>query len=280
MCLNHYRPRKVGNNAPSRITFFPLIASAYIMRSYESFGRRSADMFNEDFVDGLPNDDESAFIQIAKAASERAEAEMGGDKSWYRIHTNLFDIIDAAASELNIVDGVELCDRFRNTITEYDDNKGYVSVVDFKSALDALIFRLSIRTKGKRKKFSVGLSQAGKDNIKVYLDKIRDEISKSDAHPDKKDILYGKIADLDREIMQDRTGFQRFLDVIVAIWETSEPARKYAEKILRIIHGEKEREEAEQKQLPEARTRQLPAPKRPEEVEKEEAKSSDDEIPF
>ena len=119
--------------------------------------------------------------------------------------------------------------------------------------------------------------------MRHHLEKMRSIIDESDESPEKKHVLYTRIAELSEEIDKDRTRFEHVTALTIQLAQTTGVVAEKLEPVVRIIQsifGKSKAQENQRATLPAPRKRkQIEGPKksnRPRSFERD----LDDEIPF
>jgi len=168
---------------------------------------------------------------------------------------------------------------------EYEDSAVVSVYKDLRQYVDAFIVRTRIRHVRSGSGISVALDSSEKKHVRAYAGKIKDIIDKSSLLPAKKERLFDKINAFIAELDKDRTGLQKFTDVVLSLARTVgeatkelEPAWKWAHLIAEILGV---RQESEQTKLP-APPKKLEPPKRrlPPPPQKASRSEMNDEVPF
>ncbi|TDK36627.1 hypothetical protein E2F50_06785 [Rhizobium deserti] len=211
------------------------------------------------FFDGLPEDDEHAFLVYSqKVREDVVRVDNDGDP--------MPDSVILYRSRLvQATDVFSLSDQMLAVVTReiernFGEAKAYLSAVD--GLYDLKMLRES------RKKFSevfdaVEISSEYKDHIRLLVNKIKERIDTVDIGIEKRESLFAKLNTFLKELDSDRTRLSAltaaFVQVSGAVGEAAEklePAIGLFERIMKAIgHGSKEmrglpKTEEELKRLP------------------------------
>lgn len=232
----------------------------------------------EDFDVAADPSVDMAFIRLERKFRTTYEANLensDGNGPYYHYTAEYMNHVVAAADAL----GIELFDfgyspPKQNSI--FDDYQA------FRQILDRYIVRNTIGHIRSGLKNTVVLSTAEKEKLRHYVAQIKEVIDKADLVPGKKERLYDLINAFLAELDRDRTGLQRFGDLMIGLAHIGgemakemEPAWKWAKLAGQILGA---RVDAEQTRLP-APPKKIEGPKRPIAAPKKPA-TIDDDIPF
>lgn len=223
---------------------------------------------------------EMAFIRLERKFRTNYEANLDnvdGNGVYYHYTVEYMNHVVAAADTL----GIGLFDfgyspPSKNTI--YDDYQA------FRQAVDRFIVRHTISNIRSGNKNTVVLSIVEKEKLRHYVAQLKEVIDKSELLPAKKERLYDLINAFLAELDRDRTGLQRFGDLMIGLAHIGgemakelEPAWKWAKLGAQLLGA---RQEAEQTKLPPP-PKKLEGPKKSP-VKKRPAVPSDmdEDIPF
>lgn len=162
-----------------------------------------------------------------------------------------------------------LADIFHDFTTEVDHYKVQIQI-------------LHIRTP---QRYAVALTASEKEKLRHYVAQIKTVIDNSSLSNDKKEELYNKINAFLAEVDRNRTRFEVYSDLAIAVARTGGEMAKELEPVTRLINAiarllgaskqiENERISQFEKKKLEPPKRQLPAPTKP------DRDDLDDEIPF
>jgi hypothetical protein len=155
---------------------------------------------------------------------------------------------------------------------------------DFTTAVDNFKVQVAIDHARGENQFSVALSKPQKDQIRHFVQQIKDVIDNSHLATEKKERLYDLINQFLAEVERDRTSWQVFSDLIIGVAHLGseaakelEPARKFIDSISRLLGRAKEFEDSAPQLPPPSTPRQLPPPPK---NALPKGGDLDDEIPF
>jgi hypothetical protein len=163
-----------------------------------------------------------------------------------------------------------------------DSWKKYVAFRDLAQRVSdrLLIGQLHARSDGF---YSVAFDAPTKVKLRHHLEKMRSIIDESDESPEKKHVLFARIAELAEEIDKDRTRFEHLTALTIQLAQTTGVVAEKLEPMVRTIQnifGKSKAQENQRATLPAPRKRkQIEGPKesnRPHSFERD----LDDEIPF
>jgi len=157
--------------------------------------------------------------------------------------------------------------------------KGYYDrFQDFTSPVDYFKVRVQIHNARGEYQFSVALDPADKNKIRHFVEQIKEIIDNSPLDQSKKERLFHLINAFLAEVDRDRTSWQAFAAMVIAITHLGgdaakelEPVRKFIDSISRLLGRAKEFEDNAPQLPPPTIPRKLPAPQKP---------KTDEEIPF
>jgi len=130
--------------------------------------------------------------------------------------------------------------------------------------------------------YSVAFDAPTKVKLRHHLGQMRTIVDESDESPEKKNVLYTRIAELSEEIDKDRTRFEHLTALTIQIAQTTSVVAEKVEPLARLLQGLFGKSKAQENQRA-----TLPAPRKRKQIEgprKNELpsfeKDLDDEIPF
>lgn len=224
---------------------------------------------------------EMAFIRLERKFRATYEANLDkadGNGAYFHYTVEYMNHVAAAADTLEIdLFGFDYSPPDKNTI--YDDYQA------FRQTIDRFIVRHTISNIRSGNKNTVILSTVEKEKLRHYLAQMKEVIDKSDLLPAKKERLYDLINAFLAELDRDRTGLQRFTDLMIGLAHIGgemakelEPAWKWVKLGAELLGA---RQEAEQTKLPPA-PKKIEGPKKAAEKPKKPAIPSDmdEDIPF
>lgn len=237
-------------------------------------------MITDEELENLPNDPQQAFVQLERIVRNKLHKSLDNANDGYSINefrlSYMSTILGAAKSyNINILEGWNLPSRSDDISDLY---------TNFISDVDHATIQLRIQNSRDTRQFSVALDSAAKNKIHHFIEKIRLIVEKADLEEHKKNSLYDRLNKFADEVDKSRTGWQRGMDVGVAISaaigkgiENLKPAQEWFDKILGVMGDAKDSEEILSISYKEAKRispphKQISASKKADDV--------DDEIPF
>jgi hypothetical protein len=211
-----------------------------------------------DLLTDLPDNDEQAFVKIARAAIERLRDEY--QSSWMSnssdppVHAERHFVatIMAAVHELNIVE-----------LAEWDPD-GSDMPPRFVDQVERVVQQLMIRHSRHERKYTVAFDAPTKQKLHHYLNQIREIVDRSADSDSKKDALRSCIAALAAEIDNSRSGFEKFAGLVMGlagltadVWEKVSPMVK---TIMGTVENAKSEEDAQARLPAPAKRKQIEAP--------------------
>lgn len=198
-----------------------------------------------DQYEELSGDDHIAFLQLENAFRREMEsaAELS-NSSWTYATADYMNKTLAAASALNI----EALSNF--SVNTRDGDAHQEDFNDFLRAVDNIIVQMRIANSRRQSSMTVGLTEAQKDKIHHFIEKIRSEVEASTAPDTKKDKLFDILSDLSREVSKSRTNYERFADLARSLAglsgdierEGARPWWPWFEKVMGLLDDAKEAE--------------------------------------
>lgn len=235
-------------------------------------------MLTDDEIEALSDDPEEAFVQIARTARKKADANIycDGDRSHTPFIIGFFSAIRAAS---NAYDMFEFDDMRMPDPGDHDILAQYER---FAAQVDEYVLQLQFSRKRNLPRYSVALDEAAKVKIHALLNKIRAEIEAADLDDDKRNALFDKVAKLAEEVDKNRTSFQRTLADLMELAPIGETAGRIVARILGVYRDCKHEEDRVFKSLAPPKAKQLPPPTKPKKPLPRERfnQDLDDEIPF
>lgn len=188
--------------------------------------------------------------------------------------------MDYIAQVIGAITELGLEAKFNDRIPQIED-VDYQTYLNFSKDVKHYRTRLLIRRGRRVQGYSVQFDAATKVKVQHHIEQIRGIFDKLEVEHDKKESLFEKLNELQKEVDSDRTRFDAYAAVVVetagVLGESVERSRvlDVLNAIARIIWGTKKEQE----------TRRLPAPTPPKRIEPPRAPESkkgdlDDEIPF
>lgn len=239
-------------------------------------------MEEDEVYSQLPDDDGLAFVMLEEFYKRQyneatSGSENGNDYTFHQV-TYLNKVI-AAAKHLQIPG-----------IQDYELPASENNIWEFSRLVTRDIQSMSVQVRianaKAMRRYSVALSNVEKEKARHFIDQLDNLVDNSNCSIDKKEAIKNKLAELRREIEQDRTRFDRVTDKVMALArlsgdverEGAEPWWKWVKALFGVIDEAKESEE--NLSLPRQReAKRLEAPRK--QLTKQSfARDLDDEVPF
>jgi hypothetical protein len=238
---------------------------------------------DEDYLAAIRgNGDELAFVQLESryraAFNAKVEAtESSGAYSGYVIEYMNHTLAAARALGLDFLNDW--------TVPSHSSAPQFHDLFrDFTTVVDHFKVQVQIERARSVSRFSVALDTDEKDKLRAYVAEIKKIVDNSSLSLAKKERLYAKINSFLAEVDRDRTRFEQFSELVIALAHLGgeaaqelEPARKLINSIARLLGRSKEFEDSAPPLPVPKKPRQIPAPKKELPSPRGEM---DDEIPF
>jgi hypothetical protein len=236
--------------------------------------------FEVDPYEDLPDDPELAFLKLE--AYFRARCDRLLEKADQNERTDII-YVDYIAQVLAAISALGLQGEFKSEVPSIED-------VDFNTYLnfnkDVMHYRtiLRIRNSQRAAGYSVQFDDMAKRKIHHHLEQVLDIINKLEVEDTKRERLIDRLNDLQNEVNQPRTRFDRFaaftIEVSSVVGEAVDKSKllELLDAVGRVFWGAQTDKQ-----------KQLPAPKQPKHLEpprpkieppKNSAQDMDDDIPF
>lgn len=231
-------------------------------------------MITDEQIDGLPDDVDAAFV--AFEAIVRDSMRNGQDSQGWDFER------EYVAHVLAFVDSRRVPIELPHDPPAHDGEFGpwfgaFVRAVDYFKVRA----RLTVAERRRSGNVVVCLSRDLRTQIGGHIAAIRNIVADSDASESKKDVIYRRLADLQREVDTDKTRTQALMSLLIEVTsavgkaaENLDPAIERIEKIARIFGRAKADDEQKAIQPPPERKRIAPPKERP------AAEPVEEEIPF
>jgi hypothetical protein len=238
----------------------------------------------EGFYADMPEDPELAFLYLEKVFREECEQrqrERGSEEYSAEEYIEYMSRTLAAKTEW----GLSALDDWSAPNAEHFSIQVYQ---DFRRDVEHVRTILQIRHARRARKESVKFDDAAKRRLRHHLQQIRELVDRLELGPEKRDALYVRVSDLEKEIDRERTRFEILGAFVVGfggiVGEASDKAglNRLLGSIARVFWGARQQEE----------TQQIPAPPERKRIEPPQghtrrhrptassAEQLDDEIPF
>jgi hypothetical protein len=176
----------------------------------------------EDFDVAAERSKEMAFIRLERkfraAYEESLEKADGNGMFFYRTSEYMNHVV-AAARALDI-------QLFEFGYRPPDEQSIYEDHRDFRHIVDAYVVEHTISHIRAGTRNTVVLSTAEKEKLRHYVAQMKEVIDKSDLLPAKKERLFDLINAFLTELDRDRTGLQKFSDLMIGLSCPSCPQRE------------------------------------------------------
>jgi hypothetical protein len=237
--------------------------------------------FGSTVFENLPQDPEQAFLLLEDRF--RRECEQQVEKAHQEANLNVFYVdyiaqVIAAITELGLQ--AQFADRVPG-IEDIDFNTYLNFSKDVKHYRTMLLIRHGRRVQG----YSVRFDSTTKIKVQHHIQQIRDIFEKLEVEQDKREALFSRLNNLQKEVDRERTRFDAFAALAI---ETAGIVGEVVEKtlVLKLLDGIAKVMWGSMK---EEQTKQLPAPTTPKRIEPPRPPAPkparrkgdmDDEIPF
>jgi hypothetical protein len=226
----------------------------------------------------IPADPELAFLHLEKFFKRVLDQQIdraGNEGPSNVVYVEYIGKILAAIKELGLESAVG-----GQTVPDIEDVT-YQTYQNFSKDVEHYKTSLKIRNARHLQGYSVQLDVAARAKITHHLQQLREIFQKLEVEEDKKDALLKALNDLQNEVDRNRTRFEIFASLAMAVSDTAGEAidrsqiRPLLESIARVIWGVKKDEET-RRLPPRAEPKQIEPPRAP----KPKRGDMDDEIPF
>lgn len=241
----------------------------------------------EEYADAIRgNSPEMALVVLETRFRAQLESKLESVDNNYGYNACVIEYMNhtlAAARAL----GLDLLNAWE--VPPHTSNNSYADRFhDFTTAIDGFKVEIQIASARSRIYYSVSLDSSEKDKIRHFVQQIKTVVESSHLTPKRKDRLFDLINDFLAEVERERTGWDRFSELVIGIAHLGgeaaqelEPARKFIDSIARLLGRAKEFEDSALQIPPPSIPRQISPPK---DTLPSPPKSSrdnlDDEIPF
>ena len=233
-------------------------------------------MDEEEVYATIPADPELAFLHLEKYFKRVLDVQIeraGNDGPSNVVYVEYIGKVLAAISELGLESAV-----VKQTIPAIEDVT-YQTYQNFSKDVEHYKTTLKIRNARRMQGYSVQLDTATRAKITHHIQQLRDIFQKLEVDEEKKDALLKTLNDLQKEVDRNRTRFDVFASLVMAVADTAGEAiershvRPLLDSIARVIWGVKKDEEM----------KRLPPRAEPKQIEPPrllKRGDMDDEIPF
>jgi hypothetical protein len=233
--------------------------------------------FGHDPFEDLPEDPEDAFLVLEEHFREECELALRNASQDERT-----DVIHVAyiSQVLGAITALGLEAEFKSEVPSIE-NVGYNTYLDFNK--DVMHYRtvLRIRKSQRRLGYSVQFDETAKRKVHHHLDQVLEIFNKLEVEDTKREKLISRLNDLQNEINQPRTRYDRFaalsIEVSTVIGDVVDKTKvlDLLDAVARVFWGAQTE-----------RQKQLPPPKQPRieppnpKIGRKPSSDMDDDIPF
>lgn len=247
----------------------------------------------EDELDDLSDDPRIAFMTIASLAQKKLDEKTQklnteDESDWYiqqSIQHSYMSVIIASAKQFGIQ---PFSSKDLPTLEEYRKNIDYR---EFQAEIDHYITQLILENRLRYKRDSVALPPKSKDNIRSYLNALRECVEKSSMNHAKREALLNKLDMFQSELEKRRLNVlavaKIVMDLIIipgGVWGSYEVASKLINNIMLTVAEAKASEQETRQLVPMAPPKALSPPRSTPSPDRVSRASSnfdlDDDLPF
>jgi hypothetical protein len=233
--------------------------------------------FGHDPFEDLPDDPEEAFLILEEHFREECDLRLQQASQDERT-----DVIHVAyiSQVLAAITGLGLEAEFKSEVPSIE-NVSYNTYLDFNK--DVMHYRtiLRIRKGQRRQGYSVRFDDNAKRKVHHHLDQVLEIFNKLEVEDTKREKLISRLSDLQAEVNQPRTRFDRFaalsIEVSSVVGEMVDKTKvlDLLDAVARVFWGA---QTERQKQLPQLKQPKLEPPKP--KIDRPKPSDMDDDIPF
>jgi hypothetical protein len=235
--------------------------------------------FDPDPYDDLPEDPEAAFLRLEeyfKAECDRRLSAASQDDRTDVIY------VDYIAQVLAAISALGLESQFRSEVPSIEE-VNFVTYLNFNK--DVMHYRTGLKIKRSQRAqgYSVQFDETAKRKIHHHLDQVLDIFGKLEIDDPKREKLISRLNDLQSEVNQPRTRFDRFaalsMEVSGVVGDAVVRSKviDLLDSVGRLFWGA---QTEKQKQLPPPQKPKTIEPPKPKLASPKSRSDSDDEIPF
>jgi hypothetical protein len=232
--------------------------------------------FGPDPLEDLPDDPEEAFLLLEERFQEERDLRLRsrGKDDDLTLNKYISQVLGAIAAL-----GLE---EFKSEMPPTYADGGYVNYLEFDKHVTQYCTMLRVRRSLRRQGYSVQFDDVAKRKIHHHLDQVLEIFNKLEVEDTKREKLISRLSDLQSEVNQRRTRFDRFaalsIEVSSVIGDVIDKTKvlDLLDAVARVFWGAQTE-----------RQKQLPAPKQPKTIEPPKPKietrappDMDDDIPF
>jgi hypothetical protein len=234
--------------------------------------------FGPDPFEDLPDDPEDAFLVLEEHFRE--ECDFALQKASQDDRTDVIQIA-YISQVLGAITALGLQSEFKSEVPSIE-NVTYNTYLDFNK--DVMHYRtvLRIRKSQRRQGYSVQFDETAKRKVHHHLDQVLEIFNKLEVEDTKRERLVSRLGDLQAEVNQQRTRFDRFaalsIEVSSVIGEVIDKTKvlELLDAVARVFWGA---QTERQKQLPLPKQPKTIEPPKPR-IEPRKPSDMDDDIPF
>ncbi|MDA9529799.1 hypothetical protein [Bradyrhizobium sp. CCBAU 25338] len=234
--------------------------------------------FGTDPYHDLPEDPEEAFLRLEthfRAECDRHLAALDQNDRTDVVY------VDYIAKVLAAIKALELEGEFKSEVPSIED-VNFTTYLNFNKDVMHYCTMLRIRRSQREQGYSVQFDDTARRKVHHHLDQVLDIFQKLEIDDRKREKLISRLNDLQGEVEQRRTRFDRFaaltMEVAGVVGDATERSKiiDIFDAIGRVFWGA---QTEKQKQLPAPTQRKIEPPK-PKIEEKKPPSNMDDDIPF
>ncbi|SFM50664.1 hypothetical protein SAMN05216573_102174 [Bradyrhizobium sp. Rc3b] len=233
--------------------------------------------FGSDPYQDLPDDPEEAFLKLESHFRAECDRQLGALE-----HNDRTDIVyvDYIARVLAAIKALELEGEFKSEVPSIED-VNFNTYLNFNKDVMHYCTMLRIRRSQREQGYSVQFDETARRKVHHHLDQVLDIFQKLEVDDRKREKLISRLNDLQAEVDQRRTRFDRFaaltMEVAGVIGDAAERSKivDILDAVGRVFWGS---QTEKQKQLPAPRQKKIEPPKP--KVEERKQPEMDDDIPF
>jgi len=230
-------------------------------------------LIDKDF-DNLPDDPNESFVLLEQKLRDILITRLEDEDQGFAIDAYYVDYINGVVGLRDAL-AIEILES-----VSAEAVSGDAFAVYRRATLEIDRFAMGVRlgTADRRKRYTVGLTEAEKRKIRHHLEQAKVVVDEAILSKDKRDYLYKRLNDIVLEVDRDRTRLEILSYRVSQLAEAGEPFWKWIRLMFGVVGSAKEREQTQTLPGPRARP-QIEAPrKRPQ--PQPTFDELDDEIPF
>lgn len=248
------------------------------------------DFITTDELDDLPDDPRSALIEIVRTAQRRLGNRVGGldgndEYQWQEkqdAYLGFMTVVIASAQRLEV-------EPFASMTVPNLNEFGYGDFRQFRFDLNHYMAQMMLDASIRGRRDSVAIPEKTMDDIKAYLNGLRQCIAAASISDAKRQALIDRLEEFEKELAKRRLSLMavtllsvQLLAIPGSLWASYDIAAKLVTNIMASVAEAKAAEDESRRLAPVEPQKQLMAPNRTEPVAKGYRRSldDDDEIPF